>query len=435
VKDEVAALFPALITLILFAILVAIWLIPRMQVRSAIRYNRIEPSRSVEVENECRRTLVQAFGASVVILGLGFTWQQIENERASQAREERQREFSAETARAEAELAKRKLEEELEAARAQREDSIAQFNQQMEATRSQLGLQRRSAEAQIEALRITQTIEQRRLQTERFASALASLSSDDERMRIGAVFSLEGISSEVEEYYWPVLSILVAFLRDHASADGAVGTGEGIDGRVRADIQAALTVLGRRKSSEDESHYDIQLLFDLGGLDLRRADLRNANMRSWNIGRSDLSRALLNGADLTGVVADDVRLKGAVLEDATLDLGRFIGADFREARLKNAELLIGDFEQADFRGAHLAYIRFGQPFLIGANFQDTSLRDVDFSEATMHLANLSGAHIDASTRLSASQLTSACADRPISGLADQQPLPCAGRELPELSRE
>jgi hypothetical protein len=59
-------------------------------------------------------------------------------------------------------------------------------------------------------------------------------------VRLGGIYALGGVMDTSEEYYQPVLEALSAFVRDNTRTD----TG---DGPPSTDIQAVLTVIGRRK--------------------------------------------------------------------------------------------------------------------------------------------------------------------------------------------
>ena len=73
------------------------------------------------------------------------------------------------------------------------------------------------------------------------AKGIEQLGSDKPVERLGAISALEGVMNNSEQYHQPVLEALSAFVRDGTRTD----TG---DGPPTTDIQAALTVIGRRKS-------------------------------------------------------------------------------------------------------------------------------------------------------------------------------------------
>jgi len=105
------------------------------------------------------------------------------------------------------------------------------------------------------------------------------------------------------------------------------------------DVQAAMTVLGPRDTSQDPSGIRLDLvLTDLRQANLIGAHLQDANLvgadlggaalRAANLRGADLSRASLQSAELSTASVQGARLSHANLEDATLD-----GADLQRATL------------------------------------------------------------------------------------------------------
>ncbi len=114
--------------------------------------------------------------------------------------------------------------------------------------------------------------------TDRFGKAIDQLGKSDQvDVRIGGIYALEQIAWDSPELRWPIVEALTAFIRELAKpAVEAEPTREqsGPSQGVTADIQAALTVLGRRTSRGEPRR-----LF-LFGLDLRGADLLEANLKN-----------------------------------------------------------------------------------------------------------------------------------------------------------
>src|SRR6202163_380501 len=72
------------------------------------------------------------------------------------------------------------------------------------------------------------------------------LASDKIEMRLGGLYALEGVmntSERPEQYRGPVLEALCAFVREYT-------IGKTVSEKPAIDIQAALTVIGRRKGPE-----------------------------------------------------------------------------------------------------------------------------------------------------------------------------------------
>jgi hypothetical protein len=161
------------------------------------------------------------------------------------------------------------------------------------------------------------------------------------RVRLGGIYALEGVMNTSEQYYQPVLEALGTFVRDGTQAV----TG---DGPPANDIQAALTVIGRRKAFPGgalEAIKGPQRALDtlcelyrksqfpnLAGAhipkaNLFRADLRCADLRDTDLTRANLALSHLEGARLSNANLSNANLFGANLSDADLTGAVLAGAD------------------------------------------------------------------------------------------------------------
>jgi uncharacterized protein YjbI with pentapeptide repeats len=125
------------------------------------------------------------------------------------------------------------------------------------------------------------------------------LGSDKFEVRLGGIYALEGVMNTSEQYHRPVLEALCAFVRERANA-------EGNDAPPATDIQAALTVIGRR-ATEWPGSPDLHGA-NLSDADLFKANLSGANLFGANLSGADLTFAKLSGTDLreTGVTQDQL---------------------------------------------------------------------------------------------------------------------------------
>ena len=137
--------------------------------------------------------------------------------------------------------------------------------------------------------------------TERFTKAIEQLASVDSEgnpaleVRLGGIYALERIARDSERDHWTVMEVLTAYVRKNApwkkawesNCEVSAETGEtpirdrqpsGEPYEPRTDIQAILTVLGRRALGETrEGNRSLDLrVTDLRGTDLRDAHLENA---------------------------------------------------------------------------------------------------------------------------------------------------------------
>ena len=163
--------------------------------------------------------------------------------------------------------------------------------------------------------------------TERFTRAIDQLGQngpDKMAIRLGGIYALERIAKDSEKDHGPIMEVLTTYVRQNAPVpreDPEKGPEEELweeeptleSAWLTADLQAILTVIGRRETTGNHRRND--------PLNLTSARLYGANMR---------------GANLCGV-----RLNFADL--------RF--ADLREADLRGAELERADLDRTDLRGA------------------------------------------------------------------------------------
>ena len=187
------------------------------------------------------------------------------------------------------------------------------------------------------------------------------LAGKETAMRLGGIYALEGVMNTSEQYHRSVLEALCAFVRD-----GTIGKTVNEDGPA-IDIQAALTVIGRRKAPEG------LVQMDLAAANIPKADLRSAHLYDAILTRANLRRANLIDANLTDANLIGADLRGAYLIDADLRGAYLNGADLRGAYLNGANLTDAN------------RILNGDANLIGAN-----LSGADLSEAKLNQIQLNG---------------------------------------------
>ena len=257
--------------------------------------------------------------------------------------------------------------------------------------------------------------------TERFSNAVELLGNDNLDVRLGGIYALERIARDSRKDHWTVMEVLTAFVREHSKATAALESKsewkqQGQDGKgseqplvareskcLRADIQAIMTVLGRRTWVDQEEelgqHLDLRGTFlenlvlfaarlssvDLSGAQLSGANLQAVDLRRANLFNADLSRSALQGADLREANLWQARLNGAKLWAAQLS----------EASLQKADLRDVGLDDADLRDA----------FLSNADLTDAHLSRTDLSGATLREAKLNGADLRTAKLAAAKDLT------------------------------
>jgi len=218
--------------------------------------------------------------------------------------------------------------------------------------------------------------------TERFTRAIEQLGSDKLEVRLGGIYALERIARDSEKDHWPIMEVLTAYVRVNARRPDELDDGTMPEPkRTAPDIQAILTVIGRRRSEYDvrDQHLDLKqigLLF----ADLRGSEFARATFSDGALVRADLRCARLHRSDLSGT---------------ELCWGQLDGADLREADLTMCNVYRASVERGDFRSAKLWGARLNR-----ANLRNADLRGADFgftsvfAEATLERARLHGARLD-----------------------------------------
>src|SRR5580700_2552383 len=303
---------PIAVVVSVIAALAFWWWWPKWQVdRLALEIK--DPKARADVEDNFRKTVGQLLGGTAVLLGAWLAFLQ----------------FS------------------------QQQQTAQQINQQQQAAQQQ---QQQAAHDLLISNQVSKGFEQ--------------LASDKMAMRLGGIYALEGAmnaSERPEQYRGPVLEMLCAFVREYT-------IGKTVFEKPAIDIQAALTVVGRRKGQELP--------------DLAKANIPGANLSGANLSGADLDSANLNSAYLSGAYLSGANLLGANLSGANLTLGKLSRIDLTGADLTGANLGLADLNGAYLGGANLT----------GANLSGTNLRS----------ATLSGATLSGAKNLNQTQLNEAC---------------------------
>jgi hypothetical protein len=236
---------------------------------------------------------------------------------------------------------------------------------------------------------------------DRFTKSIEQLGSDKLDVRLGGIYSLERLTRDSLPDRAVVFEVLGAYVRAHAPDTPECEPSPGtpiIPGLARpVDIQAALTVIGRRTVSRDSRGK-----IDLRSTCLYGADLTGAHLDGANLDQANLAHAWLASANLTGAFLMHANLTAAYLsagsfehpEPQGLDGANLTGADLGGANLYRAYLahawlgsaILGDADLvgADLEGAHLD----------GAHLDGANLTGADLKGAHLDGANLTGANLD-----------------------------------------
>ena len=274
--------------------------------------------------------------------------------------------------------------------------------------------------------------------SERFSKAIEHLGSEKIDVCLGGIYTLEQIAFDSPKYHWTIVEILSAFIREKRTFNNTDIVG--------IDIQAALTVLGRRKIEQDpgDKHIDLRNV-DLEGVELQNANLSSINFSGANLENVDFCKVNLSNSNLSGVNFTKAKLFCANFNDADLSgipnydhemvcvefgSARLYGATFINAKLSNVNFYCAHLQGTNFSNARLfnvysfktAYLggrEINDILFTGANFtsarlygdlRNTNFADADLNQTNINSADLSGADLSKCKNLTQEQLDSAHTD-------------------------
>ncbi len=173
-------------------------------------------------------------------------------------------------------------------------------------------------------------------------------------VRLGAVYALERLSQDSDRDHIQIMEILCAYIRTNApwDKDTDVPWDPKTPGPIkgpRADIQAALTVIGRRWPDKIALERDKGFVLDLRDADLRGADLQDGDFEQAWFYHSNFQLAVLSRTNLKGADLDEANLSRAYLnktrfdaktdlEDTTFDKARVFNTDFSKTSVTQKQL-------------------------------------------------------------------------------------------------
>jgi hypothetical protein len=256
--------------------------------------------------------------------------------------------------------------------------------------------------------------------TERFTRAINQLgaSKEDDRpnleIRLGAIYALERLAKDSPRDHWTIMEVLTAYVRENApwTDDDEIKKGLSTNieyhlSRPRTDIQAALTVIGRRERSEELEGPNY---LDLSRTDLRGANLDGAHLEGANLAQAQLGNAYLSDAHLEGARLEYAGLEAAFLMDCHLGDATLKGAQLNQALLGGAHLQRAELIEASLQSANLERADLFGATLGAANLRDARLKRTNLENATLLAANLRGANLSSAIGLTQHQISVARGD-------------------------
>lgn len=225
--------------------------------------------------------------------------------------------------------------------------------------------------------------------------AFEQLGSDKMAVRIGAIYTLEKVMRDVQDtdfnLYWSIIETLSGFAREQSKKFPTVQTLADMTSDKKAktrepvasnlDITCVLTVIGRRRTHDEDKRIDLTGLF---------APRFSAPDEVLDFSRCDLSRTVFEGAAL-----NRCRFAGSTLTNADLSGATLLGANLSEARLESANLSGSELLDADLNRARLI-----RADLSGAWLERANLSRADLGSALdLTQAQIDTAHGDENTQL------------------------------------
>lgn len=270
--------------------------------------------------------------------------------------------------------------------------------------RQELELSRQMMELTEHGQRETIQLSEQGQVTDRYMRAIDQLGSKTIDVTIGGIYALERIAVDSLRDHPTVMEVLAACIREHSrkqwpklSKKPGAELPEWPERTTRPDIQAALTVIGRRNATRDRQPIDLKganlTRADLTRATLVGADLTGATLVDADLTGADLNYAKLTAADLTGAKLTK-KLFQAILTDATLP-----GADLNHADLGGG----ADLTRAKLAGADLTNANLAGAILTDAILTDTILTDADLINADFSTVQLTAARTLDNVRLSGSE--------------------------------
>ena len=223
------------------------------------------------------------------------------------------------------------------------------------------------------------------------AKGFEQLASDKITMRLGGLYALAAVMNTSSDYHQPVLEALCAFVRDNTKITKDKRTiKEPAAEHPATDIQAALTVIGRRTDGPGRVALTSA---NISGAILMGANLRGALLGGVDLRGAYLIGAILEDADMRYANLNDADLSDADLTSANLTNANLIGAILVFAHLSGALLGGADLHEANLGGANLSAITTGGAVWINATLSDSNLSDANLNDADLSGNNLNGADL------------------------------------------
>lgn len=120
-------------------------------------------------------------------------------------------------------------------------------------------------------------------------------------VRLGAIYALERIAQDSLRDHLQIMEILAAYIRGNAPCDNLEPTDPPFKTPVpNADIQAAISVIGRRSEKQNQLEVENEFRLDLRNTNLRGINFDRGNFSAVIFYKSNLEASSFRGSDLAG---------------------------------------------------------------------------------------------------------------------------------------
>jgi len=194
----------------------------------------------------------------------------------------------------------------------------------------------------------------------RFESAVKLLESTNSAIIVGAVYALDRMAREEEEYKAPVFDVLCELIRENE------------ENHLESARKIAIRVIFAKEREGDAVAYPFC------------GRLMGAKLSGWDLSELDFSESEFVGADLNEANLQATSLRGANLSKASIyGLKVDSRTNMREVILRGVTVSSGDFKEIDFSEADLrpdvgVVTRFNYVNFIDCDFKDARLDGTEF---------------------------------------------------------
>lgn len=248
-------------------------------------------------------------------------------------------------------------------------------------------------------------------------------------VRLGAIYLLEKLAREHKQLHWPIMEILCAYIRGNAGRsepppEEVVEAYSANERRTqshvdlitkyrhnvklpRVDIQAAITVIGRRsklqlswekslrKSTKNQDSFRI----DLSECNLARISFDGLNFDYAKFNRSSLQFSSFRNANVNHASFMNTHFEEVSLNNTNLNRSKFLftylyGSSFFSVNLVKAEFfgahisvvsfLACHLELSSFFGSNPSHLYFNDSHLEGAELRWSGADNISFKDSIIH---------------------------------------------------